>query len=144
MAPFVFTGNLTANLMRNIWSYAIIFCGHFPEGTQEFTVEETRNESRGQWYFRQVLGSANLTGGKLFHLLSGNLSHQIEHHLFPDVPARRYAEMAPHVREVCERYGIPYNAGPLPKQFASVVRKIVKLALPTRHHREDEALVEAA
>ena len=42
------------------------------------------------WYFRQILGSANLTGGKLFHLLSGNLSHQIEHHLFPDVPARRY------------------------------------------------------
>ncbi len=146
MAPFVFTGNLTANLIRNVWSYAIIFCGHFPDGTQEFTVEETRNESRGQWYFRQVLGSANLTGGKLFHLLSGNLSHQIEHHLFPDVPARRYAEMAPpHVREVCERYGIPpYNAGPLPKQFATVVRKIVKLALPTRQRSEDATLVEAA
>lgn len=97
MAPFVFTGNMTANLMRNVWSYMIIFCGHFPDGTQEFTVEETRNESRGQWYFfRQVLGSANLTGGKLFHLLSGNLSHQIEHHLFPpDVPARRYARWPP-------------------------------------------------
>jgi fatty acid desaturase len=143
-APFVFTGNMTANLIRNVWSYAIIFCGHFPDGTQEFTVEETRNESRGQWYFRQILGSANLTGGKLFHLLSGNLSHQIEHHLFPDVPARRYAEMAPHVREVCERYGVPYNAGPLPKQFATVVRKIVKLALPTRQRREAGELVAAA
>ena len=64
-APWVFTGNLTANLIRNVWSYAIIFCGHFPDGTQEFTVEETENESRGMWYFRQVLGSANLTGGKL-------------------------------------------------------------------------------
>jgi fatty acid desaturase len=144
MAPFVFTGNMTANLIRNVWSYMIIFCGHFPDGTQEFTIEETRNESRGQWYFRQILGSANLTGGKLFHLLSGNLSHQIEHHLFPDVPARRYAEMAPHVREVCERYGIPYNAGPLPKQFGTVIRKIVKLALPTRQRSEDAALVEAA
>ncbi len=40
--------------------------------------------------------------------------------------------MAPHVREVCERYGVPYNAGPLPKQFGTVVRKIVKLALPPR------------
>ncbi len=92
-----------------------------------------------------MLGSANLTGGKLFHLLSGNLSHQVEHHLFPDVPARRYARWPPQVREVCERYGIPYNSGgPLPKQFATVVRKIVKLALPTRQRREDEALVEAA
>ena len=129
-APFVFTGNLTANLMRNVWSYMIIFCGHFPDGTQEFTVEETKDESRGQWYFRQVLGSANLTGGKLFHLLSGNLSHQIEHHLFPDMPARRYAEIAPEVQEICERYGIPYNKGPLLKQFGTVVRKIVKLSFP--------------
>lgn len=131
-APFVFTGNLTANLIRNVWSYAIIFCGHFPDGTQEFSIEETRNESRGMWYFRQILGSANLTGGKLFHLLSGNLSHQIEHHLFPDIPARRYAEIAPEVQEICKRYGIPYNSGPLPRQFATVVRKIFRLALPNR------------
>jgi fatty acid desaturase len=140
-APFVFTGNLTANLIRNVWSYAIIFCGHFPDGTQEFTKEETENESRGMWYFRQVLGSANLTGlfprlsarpdsAKLFHILSGNLSFQIEHHLFPDVPAHRHAEISEEVQEVCERYGVPYNKGPLPKQFATVVRKIVKLALP--------------
>jgi len=130
-APFVFAGNMTANLARNIWAFSIIFCGHFPEGTQEFSVEETRNETRGQWYYRQIFGSANLSGGKLFHILSGNLSHQIEHHLFPDLPARRYAEVAPQVREICERYGLPYNSGPLTKQFASVVRKIVRLALPT-------------
>ena len=131
-APFVFAGNLSANLIRNVWSYMIIFCGHFPDGTQEFTVEETQDESRGMWYFRQILGSANLTGGKLFHLLSGNLSHQIEHHLFPDIPARRYAEIAPEVQEICRRYGIPYNSGSLPRQFGTVVRKIVKLALPPR------------
>jgi len=131
-APFVFAGNLSANLIRNVWSYMIIFCGHFPDGTQEFTVEETQDESRGMWYFRQILGSANLTGGKLFHLLSGNLSHQIEHHLFPDMPARRYAEIAPEVQEICRRYGIPYNSGSLPQQFATVVRKIVKLALPPK------------
>jgi fatty acid desaturase len=129
-APFVLAGNLSANLMRNVWSYMIIFCGHFPDGTQEFTVEETKDESRGMWYFRQVLGSANLTGGKLFHLLSGNLSHQIEHHLFPDMPARRYAEIAAEVEEICERYGIPYNKGPLLRQFGTVVRKIVKLTFP--------------
>ncbi|CAN5180417.1 acyl-CoA desaturase [soil metagenome] len=132
-APWVFTGNMTANLIRNVWSYAIIFCGHFPDGTQEFSVEETGNESRGMWYFRQVLGSANLTGGKLFHMLSGNLSFQIEHHLFPDIPAFRHAEIAAEVQDICKRYGVPYNKGPLPKQFASVVRKIVKLALPSNN-----------
>src|SRR4051795_9063976 len=128
----VLTGNVTANLARNLWSFMIIFCGHFPDGTQEFSEEETEDETRGQWYFRQLLGSANLTGGKLFHLMSGNLSHQIEHHLFPDIPAHRYAEISVEVREICELYGIPYNAGPLTKQFGSVVRKIARLALPDR------------
>ena len=83
----------TANLTRNLWAFTIIFCGHFPEGTHEFTEEEAANETRGEWYYRQLLGSANLTGGKLFHILAGNLSHQIEHHLFPDLPAHRYAEI---------------------------------------------------
>ena len=135
-APFVFTGNMTANLMRNVWSYMIIFCGHFPDGTQEFTIEETQGESRGMWYFRQILGSANLTGGKLFHLLSGNLSHQIEHHLFPDMPAHRYSEIASEVQEICRRYGIPYNSGSLPKQFGTVVRKIIRLAVPSKDHSD--------
>jgi fatty acid desaturase len=131
-APFTLSANATANLTRNLWSFMIIFCGHFPAGTHEFTEEETENESRGGWYVRQMLGSANLTGGRLFHLLSGNLSHQIEHHLFPDIPAHRYAEIATEVRETCERYGLPYNAGPLHKQFGSVVKKIFRLSLPGR------------
>jgi len=130
--PLTLLGNATANLTRNLWAFTIIFCGHFPDGTQEFTEEETAEETRGQWYYRQLLGSANLTGGKLFHVMSGNLSFQIEHHLFPDIPGHRYAEISVEVREVCERYGIPYNTGPLHKQFGSVVRKIVRLALPDR------------
>jgi NADPH-dependent stearoyl-CoA 9-desaturase len=132
-APFVFTGNLTANLARNVWAFMIIFCGHFPEGVEEFSEDEVENETRGGWYLRQMLGSANLTGSRLFHILSGNLSHQIEHHLFPDIPAHRYAEIAVEVRAICERYGLPYNTGPLHRQFGSVVKKIVRLALPSRN-----------
>ncbi|HEY7052759.1 MAG TPA: acyl-CoA desaturase [Mycobacterium sp.] len=142
-APMVAAGNLTANLARNIWSFMIIFCGHFPEDTQEFSIEETADETRGQWYLRQMLGSANLNGGKLFHLLSGNLSFQIEHHLFPDVPAHRHAEISVQVREICERYGIPYNTGPLHRQFGTVVRKIVKLALPPKLRPSDPAALAA-
>ena len=46
--PAVLAGNATANLVRNVWSFTIIFCGHFPDGTQEFTEEETEDETRGQ------------------------------------------------------------------------------------------------
>jgi fatty acid desaturase len=130
VAPFVLAGNATANLTRNLWSFMIIFCGHFPAGVEEFTEEEVESETRGGWYVRQMLGSANLTGSRLFHVLSGNLSHQIEHHLFPDIPAHRYGEISVQVRDICERYGLPYNTGPLHKQFGSVVKKIVRLALP--------------
>jgi fatty acid desaturase len=137
---FPLAGNATANLVRNVWSFTIIFCGHFPEGTHEFTEEETENESRGQWYYRQLLGSANLSGSRPFHILAGNLSFQIEHHLFPDLPANRYAEISTEVREICERYGIPYNVGPLGKQFGSVVKKICRLALPDRKGHVDRPL----
>ncbi|WP_435771226.1 fatty acid desaturase family protein [Nocardioides sp. SYSU DS0651] len=128
--PLTLAGNATANLVRNIWAFNIIFCGHFPAGVASFSTEETENETRGHWYLRQMLGSANITGGRLMHVLSGNLSHQIEHHLFPDLPARRYPEVAAEVREICERYGLPYNTGPLHKQLFSVAKKIVRYALP--------------
>ena len=129
-APLTMAGNATANLARNLWSFAIIFCGHFPEGVATFTKEEAADESRGGWYLRQVLGSANIEGGPLFHVMSGNLSHQIEHHLFPDIPAHRYPEMAVEVRDICERYGVPYNTGRFGKQLGSVAFRICKLALP--------------
>ncbi|NGP09114.1 acyl-CoA desaturase [Rhodococcus sp. 14C212] len=123
-------GNAAANLVRNVWAFSIIFCGHFPSGVQIFTEDETADETRGQWYVRQMLGSANITGSPLFHIMSGNLSHQIEHHLFPDIPAHRYPAMAPEVQALCEKYRLPYNTGGLGRQIGSVWVKIVVLALP--------------
>ena len=125
-------GNAAANLVRNVWAFGIIFCGHFPAGVATFTEEETEDETRGRWYVRQLLGSANITGGRLFHVLTGNLSQQIEHHLFPDIPARRYPMIAPEVKALCEKYGLAYNTGPLSRQLGSVARKICRLALPGR------------
>ncbi len=108
----------------------IIFCGHFPEGVEEFSEEEVENETRGGWYMRQMLGSANLTGGKLFHILqrqplAPDRAPRVPRH--PGAPLRRDRRRGP---EICERYGLPYNAGPLGKQFGSVVKKICRLALP--------------
>ncbi|MDT4905935.1 MAG: NADPH-dependent stearoyl-CoA 9-desaturase [Pseudonocardiales bacterium] len=124
------SANATANLVRNLWAYSIIFCGHFPSGVATFTEEETKNESRGAWYVRQMMGSANITGSKLFHVLSGNLSHQIEHHLFPDIPARRYPQISGEVKALCEKYNLPYNTGRFSKQIGSTWAKIFRLAVP--------------
>lgn len=125
-------GNAIANLVRNLWAFTIIFCGHFPDGVAQFSEEEAEEESRGGWYLRQILGSANIRGGRLFHVMSGNLSFQIEHHLYPDLPAHRYKEVAPQVEAICAQFGIPYNTGRLSKQFGTVVRRIFSLARKPR------------
>ncbi|WP_278312488.1 fatty acid desaturase family protein [Lolliginicoccus levis] len=124
------TANVTANLVRNVWAYAIIFCGHFPDQTYTFTKEEAEGESKGGWYVRQLIGAANIEGSPLFHIMSGNLSFQVEHHLYPDMPSSRYKEIAPQVREICDRYGLPYNTGPFWKQIGTVQRTILRLAFP--------------
>ena len=122
--------NFAANIVRNVWAYSIIFCGHFPDQTYTFSEREVEEETRGGWYVRQLLGSANIDGGPLFHLMAGNLSFQVEHHLYPDMPSSRYAEVAPRVRDICHRYGLPYNTGPLHKQLGGVHRTILRLAFP--------------
>ena len=124
------TANVTANLVRNLWTHSVIMCGHFPEGVQTFTKTSIEGETRAQWYLRQMLGSANISGSPAMHFMTGNLSFQIEHHLFPDLPSNRYQEIAPQVQEIFERYGLTYASGSLPRQVASAWHKIIRLSLP--------------
>jgi fatty acid desaturase len=122
--------NFVANIGRNLWSYAIIFCGHFPDQTYTFSEAEAEGETRGGYYVRQLAGAANIEGSPLFHVISGNLGYQVEHHLFPDIPSTRYAEIAPQVKDICERYELPYNSGPFGQQLGMVQRTILRLAFP--------------
>lgn len=130
IALAVLAGNAVGNFVRNVWAWAIIFCGHFTERIYTFSRESIEGETKGQWYLRQILGSSNIRGGSLMHLMSGNLSHQVEHHLFPDIPGNRYAEMAPRVRAVCARYNVPYNTGSFTLQLWTVMKRIARYSLP--------------
>jgi linoleoyl-CoA desaturase len=107
--------NFVANLVRNVWSHSVIMCGHFPEGVETF---------------ERAAIPANISGSKAMHIMTGNLSHQIEHHLFPDLPSNRYAEIAPRVQALFEKYDLNYHAAPLPQQVASAWHKVVRLSLP--------------
>jgi len=139
------TANLTANVVRNLWTHSVIMCGHFPDGVQTFEKTSIEGETRGQWNLRQMLGSANITGNAFLHFMTGNLSFQIEHHLFPDLPSNRYQEIAPKVQELFERYGLTYTSGPLPRQVASAWRKVFRLSLPNDFPRKaSEAIHPAA
>ena len=76
------------------------------------------------------MASCNIGGGKLFHILSGNLSHPIKHHSFPDMCSNRYPEIAPRVRALAQRYGLPYNTGSLARQCGTTTWTILRLAFP--------------
>ncbi len=131
--------NAVANLIRNLWTNAVIFCGHFPDGAEKFTLAEIEGESftesKGQWYLRQMLGSANIDAGPAMGLLTGNLAYQIEHHLYPNLPSNRLAPISVRVRALCAKYDLPYTTGPLPVQYAKTWRTIAKLSLPDRFLR---------
>ncbi|WP_280297430.1 fatty acid desaturase family protein [Nocardia abscessus] len=121
---------VAANVLRNLWAYVVIFCGHFPDGAEKFTEAAVEQETKAEWYLRQMLGSANFDAGPVLAFMSGNLCHQIEHHLFPDLPSNRYAEIAVRVRRICDEYDLPYTTGPLIRQYLLTLRTIHKLALP--------------
>ncbi|MBI3213649.1 MAG: fatty acid desaturase [Mycobacterium sp.] len=131
--------NVVANLIRNLWAYVVIFCGHFPDGTQKFEPDVLEHETRPEWYLRQMLGAANFDAGPLLAFSSGNLCYQIEHHLFPDLPSNRYPEVAARVRPLFAKYGLTYNTDSLAHQYLSTLRTINRLALPDRFFAAEPA-----
>ncbi|GAA5070956.1 fatty acid desaturase family protein [Nocardia iowensis] len=126
------TANVTANVVRNAWAYVVIFCGHFPDGAEKFTPAALEDETKSEWYLRQMLGTANFDAGPTLAFASGNLCYQIEHHLFPDLPSNRYAEIAQRVRALCDKYDLPYTSGSLLRQYLLTMRTIHKLSVPDR------------
>jgi fatty acid desaturase len=79
-----------------------------------------------------MLGTANFDVGPLLAFASGNLCYQIRHHLFPDLPSNRYAEIATRVQALCDKFDLPYTTGSLLGQYLQTMRTIHKLALPDR------------
>lgn len=124
--------NVVANLLRNVWANVVIACGHFADGAEKFEPAALEGETKPEWYLRQMLGSANFDAGPVMAFLSGNLCYQIEHHLFPDLPSNRYAEIAQRVRALCATYDLPYTTGPIVRQYLLTFRTISKLSVPDR------------
>ncbi|OBF60875.1 fatty acid desaturase [Mycobacterium sp. 852002-53434_SCH5985345] len=124
------TANVVANGLRNVWACVVIFCGHFADGAEKFTPAVLDDETKPEWYLRQMLGTANFRAGRVLAFMTGNLCYQIEHHLYPDLPSNRYPEIAEQVRALCVTYDLPYTTGSLLRQNLLTARTICKLALP--------------
>ena len=84
----------------------------------------------------QMLGAANFKAGPLMAFSSGNLCYQIEHHLFPDLPSNRYYEISLRVRDLCDKYDLPYTTGSFLLQYGKSWRTIAKLSVPNKYLRD--------
>lgn len=102
----VWINTLLAEIIANLHAFVVIVPNHV--GNDVLLFEETAN-TKSEFYLRQITGSANFkTGGDLNDMLHGWLNYQIEHHLWPDLPASQYQILQPQVKALCEKYGIPY------------------------------------
>lgn len=126
------TANATANVLRNIWAYIVIMCGHIPSDAARFTASAARSETRGAWYARQMAGSSDFRAGPILGFLTGHLSHQIEHHLFPTLPSSRLDEAKKAIEQICNNHSVPLPTSSFLHQVVDSHRPVIALARPPR------------
>jgi fatty acid desaturase len=122
----VLLGNWLAEVMRDIYSAATIYCGHTGPEVASFPVG-TKAHGRGQWYAMQVAATNDFVVSRPLSLLCGGLDYQIEHHLFPALPPERIRQIAPEVRAVCERHGVHYRSSSWPEALRTTLGYIGEL-----------------
>jgi NADPH-dependent stearoyl-CoA 9-desaturase len=123
----VMLGNYLAGLARDIYSAATIFCGHVGDDVSSWP-EGTKASGRGDWYRMQIEAANNYEVSLPISILCGGLDRQIEHHLFPTLPPQRLREIAPEVRAVCEKHGVPYKTDTWGRTLRKAFRHIARLS----------------
>jgi len=102
----VFLANLLADVINNYWVALTIQATHLTEPLQP----EDALKNKGKWYISQLDSSVNFKGNRWQSILWGHLNYQVEHHLYPDIPAHRYPDIAIEVEALCKKYDLPYKS----------------------------------
>lgn len=98
---------------------------HVVEGA-EFPMPNEKGEIENEWAIHQLLTTADFGhNDKIMTWYTGGLTHQIEHHLFPDICHVHYPQLAKYVQQTAEEFGLPYNNNP--SYFAALKSHIVML-----------------
>jgi linoleoyl-CoA desaturase len=123
----VLAGNMLAELGRDLYSAATIYCGHIGGDVASWP-EGTKPGSRGEWYAMQIEATNNFEVSRPISILCGGLDRQIEHHLFPQLPPERLREIAPEVKAICERHGLKYKTDTWGNQIKKAYAHIKRLS----------------
>jgi len=94
-------------LATYLFSFLIICpfeLSHHFEGNPKITGNKT---AKRDWYREQIEASCDY-GGVLANTLSGGLSCQIVHHLFPRMDHDHYPALREIIKQVCKKHGVRY------------------------------------
>lgn len=123
----VMLANALSELGRDVYAAAIIYCGHV--GADDYPADYAP-ATRAHWYVMQVQAARDVRVPTWVSILCGGLDLQIEHHLFPRLPPNRLREIAPRVRELCERFGVHHRSASWPEALRDVARELARLRSP--------------
>uniref|UniRef100_A0A8C3AAP4 acyl-CoA (8-3)-desaturase n=1 Tax=Cyclopterus lumpus TaxID=8103 RepID=A0A8C3AAP4_CYCLU len=78
------------------------------------------HDKHQDWLSMQLHATCNIEQSPFNDWFSGHLNFQIEHHLFPTMPRHNYHVVAPQVRALCEKHGVPYQVKTMWRGLADV------------------------
>lgn len=76
------------------------------------------------WLKLQINATCDIEKSFFNDWFTGHLNFQIEHHLFPTMPRHNLYKVAPLVKSLCERHGIPYVVKPLWQSFVDIIKSL--------------------
>ncbi|MBB1029368.1 2Fe-2S iron-sulfur cluster binding domain-containing protein [Dietzia sp. SLG310A2-38A2] len=144
---------LVANYLGGVTGYMsvlfLVLIEHHA-GELELFTDPGPDETADQYYERQIRATRNfLPSPQMDEALTrileeevpfenrpdlrifyGGLDTHVEHHLFPDLPPSMQRKIAPEVRALAARYGLPYHETPLLETVPLIAKTLTGLSVP--------------
>jgi len=146
-------GNYFGGVLGNSLTLAILGLEHHTTSVELFS-DPGPEETKAEYFRRQILATSNFEPTEKldnyfqnlleeevsfenrpdFRVFYGGLDTHIEHHLFPDLPCNRQREIAPKVKDLCLKAGLPYNNVNLEAFFSEIYPRLTAMATPVSEH----------
>ncbi|XP_063084288.1 acyl-CoA 6-desaturase isoform X1 [Cavia porcellus] len=127
---------LFLNFIRFLESHWFVWVTQMNHIVMEINLDHYRD-----WFSSQLAATCNVEQSFFNDWFSGHLNFQIEHHvpgpwpvqglssvysLFPTMPRHNLHKIAPLVKSLCAKHGIPYQEKPLLQALLDIIRSLKK------------------
>jgi len=98
------------------WFTWVTSMNHLP---RQITYEQNHN-----WVQLHTVATQNVTAGPFHNWFTGHLNHQIEHHLFPNMPRHHLPEVSSKVKALCVKHGYQYHVKTMNQACRDILSKL--------------------